>query len=185
MKKIFFIALLAILICLPANAYTVEGKVTYTVESARKLAFKDVPKTIPISLIEGRMQDADRQENLEALKSGSQLDNRNVQLFRGFIVKAYAVTYYDNPKYTYYYIKSFNHLAFTDINEEAEKETMTFPFRTFRYDIGGKLLAVGIYVSQEERYLYKNDGKLISHWIGAQGYNAKGRKIGTVEEISF
>ena len=122
-----------------------------------------------------------------ALKNGADLENRSVQLFKGMIFKAYAVTYYDNPKYTYYYLNAMNQLAFIDIDEvDATKlDEIKYPFRTIRYDLRGNLMAVGIYVSDEERFLYKKDGTLIAHWIGNVGYNAKGRKIGTIEQIKF
>lgn len=169
-----------------AKTQTLEGKVTYTVESARELAFEGIPRTIELSLLEGHMQDPDRKENLTALKNGTVLKNRSVQLFKGMLLKAYAVTYYDNPKYTYYYVKGINQLVFTDIDEfDINDKNLKYPLRTMRYDFRGKLIAVGIYVSDDERFLYKENGELISHWIGDVGYNAKGRKIGTIEEISF
>lgn len=186
MKKILVLFSLIILTVLPVYSKTLEGAVTYTVDSARELAFEGIPRKIETSVLEGHMQDTDRTENLNALKYGTELKNRNVQLFKGFIVKAYAVTYNDNPKYTYYYVKSLNQLAFTDIDEiDILSGDVQFPFRTLRYDLRGKLIAVGIYVSADERFLYKENGKLISHWIGNDGYNAKGKKIGTIEEFLF
>ena len=188
MKKIIIFIFLAVFFALQACSETVlEGKITYTVESARKLAFDGIPRTIPHEQIDSYMQDRDRKDNIDALKNGADLENRSVQLFKGMIFKAYAVTYYDNPKYTYYYLNAMNQLAFIDIDEvDATKlDEIKYPFRTIRYDLRGNLMAVGIYVSDEERFLYKKDGTLIAHWIGNVGYNAKGRKIGTIEQIKF
>lgn len=186
MKKFLLIILLLFTASFPAYTQIIEGKITYTVESARRLAFEGVPKKVEKSVFDSHMLDPDYEENKNVLNNKIQPKNRSVQLFKGFGVPAYAVTYFDNPKFTYYYIRHINQLAFTDIDEiDISKEEVKFPYRTLRYDFRGNLIAVGIYVSEDERFLYKSNGKLISHWIGDNCYNKKGKVIGTVKEVGF
>ncbi len=185
LKKVIIAAFFMFLSVTGINAQTLEGKITYTVDTARIAAFEGVAKRIDMTDFEKYQQDLNRKENLAALESGEVFKDRCVQYFKGMPMKAYAVSYYDNPKYTYYYPKFVNQLAFLDIDENDGRMTEKFPFRTLRYDFRGKLIAVGIYVSAEERFLYKENGKLISHWIGNYGYNASGRKIGEIEDIEY
>lgn len=184
MKKLIILIAGFFATLLPVGSAVLEGQVSYTVESARKIAFEGIERKIDASLFEDYMQDPNYKENKQVMKGKIELKNRSVQVFKGFIVPAYAVTYYDNPRYTYYYIKYLNQLAFVDIDEiDTTKKDIVFPFKTFRYDFKGRLIAVGLTTSLEERFLYKSNGKLISRWSGNTGYNAKGRKIGTVENL--
>ena len=184
-KKILITILFFLISTLPVISQTLEGQITYTAETARIKAFDGVDKKINMTQFEKYQQDCNRNENLKAIKLGNSFKNRYVQYFKGMPINAYAVNYFDNPKYTYYYPKLINQLAFIDIDESSGKIDMKFPFRTLRYDFRGRLIAVGFYVSQEERFLYKANGKLISHWVGKYGYNSKGRKIGEIEEIDY
>ena len=182
MKRLLSLLAVFLSLILPVGATVLEGQVSYTVESARKIAFEGIERSIDPARLESHMQDPDYKENKQVMKGKMQLNNRSVQVFKGFVVPAYAVTYYDNPRYTYYYIKCLNQLAFVDIDEvDVTKEPVQFPFKTYRYDFKGRLLAVGLTTSVDERFLYKSNGKLISHWVGNIGYNAKGKKIGSVE----
>lgn len=183
LKKIVAAFIFMVLTFSCANAQMLEGKVTYTVDTARIAAFEGIKRNIDITEFEKFQQDINRKENLDALKSGANFKDRCIQYFKGMPIKAYAINYFDNPRYTYYYPKLINQLAFIDIDENDNRTEPKFPFRTMRYDFRGRLIAVGIYVSDDERFLYKENGKLISHWIGNYGYNAKGRQIGEIEGI--
>ncbi len=185
LKKILLAILFFFISTLTLHAQTLEGQVTYTVDTARVAAFEGINKKIDMTQFENHQQDPNRTENMKALETGTSFKDRCVQYFKGMPLKAYAVNYYDNPKYTYYYPKFTNQLAFVDIDESNGRTGTKFPFRTLRYDFRGRLIAVGIYVSPEERFLYKQNGKLISHWIGNYGYNARGRQVGEIEGAEY
>lgn len=186
MKKILVLIIIFLFSGTMLRAQVLEGHVSYTVETARKVAFEGIEKKIDASQFDKHMQDRNYEENKLATKNKTELKDRSVQIFKGFKIPAYAVTYYTNPRYTYYYIKYLNQLAFVDIDEaDTTKDDISFPFKTLRYDFRGNLIAVGLTTSLEERFLYKSTGKLISHWVGGTGYNAKGKKIGTVEEAGY
>ncbi len=170
---------------MPAFAMTLEGQVV-TVEMARRLAFDGIERNIDISVFEEHLKDPDYKENKTVLNGKASVTNRNVQLFRGFKVPVYAVMYYNNPKFTYYYVKNINQLMFVDIDEiDVKNDKTTFPYRIFRYDFKGKLIAVGIVISAEERFVYKSNGELISHWEGGICYNKKDKRVGSVEEVGW
>ena len=185
LKKILITILFFFSTFTPSIAQTLEGQITYTVDTARIAAFEGVERKIDMSEFEKYQQDPNRAENLASSESGKQFKDRCVQYFKGMPMKAYAVNYFDNPKHTYYYPKFINQLAFIDIDENDGRTNTKFPFRTMRYDFRGRLIAVGIYVSQDERFLYRQNGKLISHWVGNYGYNKKGRQIGEIEEVEL
>lgn len=181
MKRSLIIIFLLVGICIPAfGQVLIKGIVVYTAETAREEAFYGVEKRISMTNYKKHIKD----ENYEANKSVPEREilfkDRSVQLFKRGILKAYAVTYKSDPNYTYYYSTLVNNLLFFDIGTDCKK----FPCRTLRYNHEGKLLAIGFYVSEEERFLYDKSGKLISHWVGKDGYNRKGKKIGNLEIIS-
>ena len=55
---------------------------------------------------------------------------------------------------------------------------MVYPFKIGKYNaVTGNLIAIGLYVSEDEQYAYTKNGKLKAHWVGDTGYNAKGKPI--------
>lgn len=181
MKKLFIVVMFFVFFVTPVLSHTVlEGKASYTLEIAQKEAFDGVVEKISMDEFKDKIQDKNYKENKRSLKIGANFEDRNVQLFKRGAIKAYAVTYKSNLKYTYYYSTLVNNLLFVDIGQGEEK----FPYKIVRYSFNGDLLAVGYYVSEEERFLFDKNRKLLSHWIGTEGYNRKGKKIGELEIIS-
>ena len=181
MKKIFFLIFAFIFIAVPlCFAAVIEGKVSYTVETAQTEAFSDVEPTISMDLFSDKIKDVNYKENKASLKNGSNFSDRSIQLFSRGTLKAYAVTYKDEPHFTYYYSTLINNLLFFDISRGNGE----FPYKVLRYSYKGELLAVGFYVSEEERFLFDKNRRLISHWIGKDGFNENGKKIGNLEIIS-
>ncbi len=182
MKKFIIFILILIFGMIPAYSVTVlEGNVTYTEETAREEAFAGVEQKISMEKFKAEIKDKNYIENKKALKSGKVFSDRIVQFFKIGAVKAYAITYMSKPEYTYYYSTLINNLLFLDISQDNIDD---FPYRVIRYSYNGDLLAVGFYVSEDERFLFDRNRKLLSHWIGKEGFNKKGKKIGEIESIS-
>ena len=102
MKKVIY-AILIMILSVPLCGYTVKGGVTYTVETARKEAFADVEYTLPKSIINAHKTDPNYKENMKAKSNGvKKLSDRYINFFDD---GTYAVTYYSNLEYGYYYSK--------------------------------------------------------------------------------
>jgi hypothetical protein len=175
MKKLLLILAFAIL-SMPAFAaenVVLQGSVLYNVESARKQAFDGLPKKLDKEKTKPFWHDANHEEHMQAIKEGKSLDNCVIMTFTAGIINGYTVVYDDKPEYAYYYTKGGT-LAAIDYDESSFRE---FPYKIGKYNAFGTLISVGLYISEEEQYVYSKDGKLIAHWIGDIGYNAKGKEI--------
>lgn len=187
MKKVFIFLVSILLSCSFCKAIVLEGKITYNVDSARKVSFEGIQRTIPVSTFQSHLSDCNFQENKDFIKYGIQPKDRNIEVFtKGKLKIAYSVNYKNNPNYSYYYLKLNGALLFIDIDKEKPKNQKTkYPIIVHRYDIQGKLISAGIHVAEEEGFLYDKNEKLIIHRIGKYGYNEKGRRIWKAEEIEF
>lgn len=186
MKKFFILASLISSIFFKAYAVTLEGGVTYTVESARKITFKNAQKTIPFESFQSHLEDQNYRENKDMLKYGLNPKDRDIILFSSLwgLKLAYCVTYHDNPKYTYYYTKFGGQLIHIDVEQHNDKNS-EYPILIYRYNVKGKLTAAGLIVSDEEGFLYSKNGKLLIHKLGDFGYNEKGKKVWKSRDIVF
>lgn len=166
-----------------AKDKAIRGGVVYTVESARKLAFDGLDTRLDKSLLKPFWYDEKNVENLNAVKTGKELKDRYIMAFTSGLIKGYAVTYNDKPEYAYYYTQG-GILAGVDYDPNADRSE--YPYKLGKYDAFGRLRSVVLYVSDDEQFSYSKSGKLLAHWIGDYGYNAKGREIArrkVVEEI--
>lgn len=180
MKKILL--LLIILFNIFSTSYATEqlrlnGSVQYTPMVAKKLAFEGLDLKIDKKQLNDFLYDENNKENRKALKSNQKIDGRDIMSFNTVkgIVRGYAITYENNPQYTYYYSTS-GYLVCIDIDNKIN--TTEFPFTVGKYNpITGNLISVGFYVSETEQYVYSKNGKLKAHWIGKTAYNEKGKPI--------
>lgn len=174
------------MVALPSNAVTLEGKVTYTVDAARKVVFDGIQKKIPQSSFQSHLIDMNYNENKEMMKYGLSADDRDIEVFyKGKLKIAYAIRYKENPKYSYYYLKLGGALVFIDVDKENPKQKTKYPILIYRYDRNGNLMSGGIHISQNEGFLYDKDEKLIIHRLGEYGYNDKGKRMWKAEDIEF
>lgn len=175
-----FILILMLFFALPAfsqaeeNSTVLNGSIQYTVDSARKLAFSGLSLKLDKKELEPFWSDKNRDENVAAIKSRKEFADRYIMSFSSGIVKGYAVTYKNKPEYSYYYTQG-GYLAAVDFDPNSDKEI--FPYKVGKYDAFGRLISVGLYISEEEQYSYTKSGKLKAHWVGDIGYNDKGRVI--------
>ena len=94
MPRAITLLTLIILTMSPVFGLTLEGGVTYTVESARKEAFSGVKYKIPVSSFKKYMQDPNFEENKAAIAAGkADLGDRKIELFSD---GSYGVIYNNN-----------------------------------------------------------------------------------------
>ena len=88
-----------------------------------------------------------------------------------FSDSSYAVMYYDNPLYVWYYSPEG---VLTHIEV---KDGTNYPYKSYKYDTDGKLVNMGLRVSKEETFIFDPSGKLIAHWLKDKGYDENGKVI--------
>ena len=69
LKNILLAILFFFISTLTLHAQTLEGQVTYTVDTARVAAFEGIDKKIDMTQFENHQQDPNRAENINALKT--------------------------------------------------------------------------------------------------------------------
>ncbi len=187
MKKIFILLILILLVFAPyVGALTLNGNVSYTVESARGITFENARTNVPSSMFLPYLQDENFAANKDYIKFGAQPLDRNIEVFKkGPLKIAYAVRYKSNKDCVYYYFKLDGSLLFTDIKQKNKKGNNEFPIKVYRYSPKGELIAGGIVVSENEMFLFDKNKKLITHRLNNIGYNDKGKKQWRAEEVKF
>ena len=187
MKKIFILLILILLVFAPyVGALTLNGNVSYTVESARGITFENARTNVPSSMFLPYLQDENFAANKDYIKFGAQPLDRNIEVFKkGPLKIAYAVRYKSSKDYVYYYFKLDGSLLFTDIKQKNKKGNNEFPIKVYRYSPKGELIAGGIVVSENEMFLFDKNKKLITHRLNNIGYNDKGKKQWRAEEVKF
>lgn len=171
MKKIL---LLFIVICFSQTAFAsmvLQGAAQYNVESALNEVKEDVQYKINPALFAANLLDYNRNENMTAMLNGQvELKDRTLAYFS---VGTYGVTYKNDPLHAYYYSNS-GVLEYVDV-----RTSQTYPYKSYQYDMSGKLVNMGLRISKGETYIYNPAGKLMAHWVGANGYDEAGRVIMT------
>ena len=178
MKRIIILLFFLFLTIQPSGALTLEGGVTYTVETARAAAFDGVATKIDMSPYKEYLKDPYPLTNQSYIKRGIYHLNARYgepRILTGFYffkkLIGYSVHYDKNPNIYYYH--SSGELFKIDITPENKN----YPFRSLSYDDKGYLISVNFRVSDQEAYVYDSNKKLISHWIGDYRYTEKWRKI--------
>lgn len=152
-----------------AYGLTLEGGVTYTVESARKEAFEGVKYKIPVSSFKEHLKDPNFVENKAALAAGVVvLGDRKICLFSD---GGYGVIY-NNNKYNLYFYDKHGKLTSMDI-----RSGLICPVKTYKYTPKGLLENIVFDVSLKETFIYKLNGELEGHWIGDNCYDKNGKLL--------
>lgn len=156
-----------------AFSYTIKGAVSYTVESARQIAFSGVKKQIDMSEYKNYFEDENFESNISAMaKNKTKYKNRKITKFSD---GSYSIRYLNNYNVTYYYSDS-GRLQSIDYNENGD-----FPLKSIKYKDTGLLEAVALSVSSDEQYVFDAEGNFDGHWIGKNGYDENGNFFGTRE----
>lgn len=174
LKKTLLVFATLFFICMPVNAYTLKGGVEYTVDSARIVAFDNVPERIDKNEFNSHIKDNFYHSSIAFLEgriSGVLL--RKVVPFYNKKNKLsfYGIQYDNDPAKKYYY-STKGYLLKYEINTFKGE----YPYKTMAYDTQGKLLNINLVVSDHESFLFDKNKKLIGHWINNQFYNSKGEK---------
>ena len=168
MKKVW-ILFLVVFLTLPVYAYTLKGGVTYTVESARKEAFADVKYSISSRIIKNNKFDPNYEENKKLIQQG--INETNDRYIAYFAKGGYEIVYKNNLFIEYYYDKNgiLEHLE--------ERECLSFPMRSVKYDTKGNLIRIVLSVSRDDVYIFFPNGQLESHWLNNKEYDLNGNVI--------
>lgn len=171
MKKVIIIFVFLIFI-LPCQAETIlTGGVNYDVNSARDELLQNYKKPVSRELLKLYAYDYKNKENLTYLLKGlTDLKDRTLAYFSD---NTYAVMYFEDKLHVFYY-KYDGSLLYIE-----EKASNHYPYKSYKYDVTGKLVNMSLRVSKGETFIYTPGGKLIAHWINSNGYDERGNIIMT------
>lgn len=177
MKKVLLALSLLLLNCCNcfADDVKLQGGVVYNVKTAKEKAFEGLSLKLDKTFLKDYLMDANLEQNKEILKTGVQKDDRILMSFDIYdFVKGYVVVYEDKPEYAFYYTNK-GYLVAVDVSKYWGSD---FPYRVGKYNpVTGNLISIGLYVSDDEQFVYNKKGNLKAHWIDDIGYNAKGKPI--------
>ena len=175
MKIRLYILILIFLLFTPVNAETIKGGISYSIDIAKELAFKNLNNNLDMYLYKKNLNDPYYISNKRLLEKG-RYKYRNRYLTK-FSNGCYSVFYKENPNENFYYDKN-GHLIYITIDERKHNE---YPFRTIKYKNNGTLEGVGLYTEYNKVYMFDNRGYFAGVWIGENCYNEKGELIMTRE----
>ena len=172
MKNLFIYVLIIVytMIFQNALAYTIKGKVEYTVENARHDAFLNVPYKIDVSQYELYFKDPN-------IKRNCNFDKNKKSKYKGYYItyfddREYAVCYKNMPMISFYYDNG--NLVYIE-----KYDRIRYPQKAFKYDMSGNLVSVCLYISGAEQYVFRTNGEFVGHWKDDNYYNEKGELIYT------
>lgn len=183
MKRIIILLFFLFLTIQPSGALTLEGGVTYTVETARAAAFDGVATKIDMSPYKEYLQDKSQFENklfimvgnLEPKEGviGDNFHQRKIVPFKnkqGRLL-AYGIQYEDMPDKKFYYTEDGYLLKI-----EFDTFKGIYPYKTISYNPRGKLININFIASKNKHYIYDNKKKFLGHWENMQFYSSDGEK---------
>ena len=160
--KRFILIFLFILLCVPVNAQIITGEVEYSTEATEQLSYED---------LKNRFYDSNNIENLNYLFQGiTELKDRKLAKFSD---GSYAVHYYDNPFYSFYYSQNGKLISYT------YKSSQNYPCNFKKFKPDGSIINTGTRVSEKESFIYSVDGKLLAHWLGDKCFDKNNNLIMT------
>jgi hypothetical protein len=165
MKKfVLFIALFVFSSCLVYST-TLQGGISYTVETARAEAFEGIALKIDVSKHKKYLVDKNFKRHLRDMWDGKY--NYFDKAFTLFSNDAYGMYIYATH-IAYYYDANGN-------LESIEYEYgNAYPKKSIKYDLDGNLLAISFRVKENESYVFDINKKLVGHWVDDNARNTKG-----------
>ncbi len=153
----------------PVNAKIITGGIEVSVEQARENAFEDFKANNKFSVERDFLIDRNRNENISMLLKGTtELKDRILALFSD---GTYGVVYKENPTSVYYYSNQGM------LSHKEVKSSLTYPYKTYKYAVTGKLTNVSLRLSDSEAFIFDAEGELIAHWVGSYCYDELGNVI--------
>lgn len=155
MKRFFIILFAIFLSCQLSNAQIITGEVEYNTEyQLERLNFKE---------LRNKFFDSNNIENLNYLLNGiTELKDRKLAKFSD---GSYAVQYYDNPLFAWYYSSNGKLINYT------RKDNSNYPCKFTKFKPDGNIVNSGIRISEQESFIYSPEGKLLAHWLGDKCYD--------------
>lgn len=168
--KFLILVIILTAIVLPAPAQMLlTGEVEYTTDTARGELLHSSPQKPAKELLFLNITDDNYQENITALLKGNvELKDRTLALFSD---NSYAVMYNADEFHVWYYSPNGT------LTHSEVKDNLNYPYKSYKYDLNGNLVNMGLRVSKAETYIFNPDGKLIAHWIKSRGYDEAGNLI--------
>ena len=163
MRKCFLILVLILFFAVPVSAKIITGGVEVSVNQAREELFSDSTPRPDFKMINKHFYDSNRVENVSMLLKG-QTDLKD-RILAKFSDGSYGVIYKNNLTSVFYY--SFDGVL---IYHEV-KDSLEYPFKTYKYSTDGKLVNTSLRVSEDEAFVFLKSGKLLAHWVGAYCYD--------------
>ncbi len=160
-----------------AWANELQGQITYTEQSARIEAFRDIARYVPKEMFKDYLKDKYAKENYNNLKNKNYTilnePKRNINPFYVLNnIVLYSVEYEDDINKKYYY-NPMGHLVKFEINDYGG----SYPYRAIAYDKKGKVINITFIVSETESFTFDKNEKLIGHWYDNQFFNEKGKEV--------
>ena len=157
-------------------AKDLQGKITYTENSARIEAFKDLSRKIPKEMFEKYKKDKFYKENYANLKNKNYIietePKRNINPF--YVMRniaLYSVGYEDDINKIYYYNPLGNLVKF-EINDYDGN----YPYRAVAYDKNGQVINITFVVSENESFIFDKKERLLGHWLDSKFFDKKGQE---------
>lgn len=160
MYKIFLILFLMLFLNALAQE-PIKASVKYTQATARIEAFKDVQEKLEKDFYSKYKKDPNRTENIELIKKDYFIaQNRTLcPFYLKNTLASYAVMYNYMPNYAFYY-NILGNLIKVDVTKGE-----SYPKKTYGYSKFGNLISVALEASENEQFVYDENGKLIAHWL--------------------
>ena len=163
MKKAVITVLLVFCIFLPAQSKIITGEVQYSVNNARSEVLNQTPAPFNRETIRANIYDYNKRENQTALLKGiTDLKDRTLAQFSD---GSYGVIYKQNLSEVFYYGSD------GILTHNEKRESLNYPYKSYKYSTGGKLVNMSLRVSEDETFIFEPDGKLIAHWMGEYCYD--------------
>ena len=160
--KRFILIFLFLVLCFPVKAQIITGEVEYNTEAAEKLSYE---------YLRNRLLDSNNSENLNYLFQGiTELKDRKLAKFSD---GSYAVLYYDNPFYSFYYSQNGKLISYT------YKTSQNYPCNFKKFKPDGSIINTGYRVSEQESFIYSPEGRLLAHWLGNKCFDGNNNLIMT------
>lgn len=154
-----------------SDAITLQAGISYTIDTARKVAFDDVPLKINIQDYNDKLIDKNHLKNILSIKKNKLRFNDRYLTYFGSA--GYSVCYKTSLNIGYYYDNNGN-LNLIEIDYKDD-----YPKKSARYLVNGYLDSLSLTITKNESYIFDSNKKLIAHWIGNNCYNEKGELIRT------
>lgn len=190
-KKVFISLLVAFslnALQLPAACKVLTGEISFdwtfknqqerdkTIEYYRNLLFDKLQKQINTQEFAEHKKDKDWVSNEYFVKNNMlSLQDKKLAGFYifGKILYIYAIKY-ENQKKNIYYYDAMGNLRYFDILEKPYDE---YPYKSYQYDNKGKLKGTTYYVSEDDQYAFKADGKFYCRWYQDKCYDKKAKMV--------